>query len=263
MTQAAENPDDNADIVEPTDDEIAAAAKVEADDAAREARKTAPKKRGPGRPPGAKNKTTATREATTRAASTRTSSAAPRSTPAAMPGTADAESRAERKRQNDARQARVRELTDDMLKHRVSLVRAVGMATGLPAQYLVGVEGGEDGHPVLDSDTGRPVEVLTHYGQALAPADWQVRTCVEAYVRMEESEQGQKLLLAADRLMPYVMMTGALAALGMYAMTVMQASAAIKPMVILEMQQAAAAQAAAGNPPPQAPGTPPGGGVPG
>ncbi|HUX68904.1 MAG TPA: hypothetical protein VMV41_00170 [Cellulomonadaceae bacterium] len=251
---------DFAEPVEPTDAEVAAAAATEAKDAVREAAKKAAPRRGPGRPPGAKNKSNATREATTRATTTRTSSAAPKSTPAAIGsnGTADAAGRAERKRIRDERTARVNEVTRDMLKHKTSLVRAVGMATGIPAQYLVGVEGDEQGRPIIDHETQQPKEVLTHYGQALAPQDWQVKTCVEAYVRLEESEQGQRLLEAADRLMPYAMMVGALGALGMYTLTVMQASQAIRDMVAVEVAQAAQAAGV----PPQTPGTPDGG-VPG
>lgn len=250
---------DPLDPVEPTDAEIAAAAATEAADASREAKKADAARRGPGRPKGARNKGTATREATTRATTTRTSSAAPKSTPAAiLPGTTDAAGRAERKRVRDERAARVNEVTADMLKHKPSVVRAVGMATGIPAQYLVGIEGDEHGRPVIDHTTQQPREVLTHYGQALAPQDWQIKTCVEAYVRLEESEQGQRLLEAADRLMPYAMMIGALGAFGMYTITVLQASTAIRDMVQVEMAQAAQSAGV----PPQAPGTPDGG-VPG
>lgn len=260
MSEASLPDIDPAEPVEPSDAEVAAAARVEAADSAREAKKATAAKRGPGRPPGAKNKSTTTREATTRASTTRTSSAAPKTTPAAvMPGTADAASREQRRRVKDERARRVNEVTADMLKHKPSLVRAVGMATGIPAQYLVGVEGDEQGRPVIDHDTQQPREILTHYGQALAPQDWQVKTVVEAYVRLEESEQGQRLLDAADRLMPYAMMVGALGAFGMYTLTVMQASTAIRDMVAVEMAQAAQA---AGGVPPQAPGTSDGG-VPG
>jgi hypothetical protein len=249
----------DGEIVEPTDAEIAAAAAVEAKDAAAEAKRSDAAKRGPGRPPGAKNKTAATKTATTRATTTRTTSSAPKSTPAAITGMPDldAATRADRKRVKDERAAHVAQLTGEMLQHRTSVVRAVGMATGLPGQFLVGVAVDENNAPIVD-ENGRQVEALTAYGQALAPQEWQVKTCVEAYVRLEETEQGQKMLATMDRFMPYALMVGALGALGMYTMTVLQASQAIKPMIAQEMQAQAAANDGL---PPQAPGA--SGGAPG
>lgn len=271
----SDEPDPLDEITEPNDAEIAEAARVEAadatDQAKKDAKKSAAARRGPGRPPGAKNKSAATKDATTRAASTRTSSAAPRSTPAAALPTGNSDlaaAREARRRVRDARNVHVEALTGEMLKKRIPLVRAVGTATGIPPQFLVAIEGDEAGHPIIDGDTGRPREILTHYGQALAPADWQVRTCVEAWVRLEESEQGQKLLDSIDRLMPMALMLGGVAAVGMYALTVMQASAAIKPMVAIELQQqadaaAAAAQQAAAQQGTPTPGATSGGGAPG
>ena len=136
-----------------------------------------------------------------------------------------------------------------MLTHRPAIVRAVGMATGLPPQFLIGhAVDANSGAVIIDHDTGLPLEALTVYGQQLAPAEWQVKTCVEAYVRLEETDAGRAMVEKLDRWMPYVMMAGAVGALGIYTLTVWQASQAIRPMIAAEI--AAQAGAAA----PDAPG---------
>lgn len=239
---------------EPTDQEIADAADREAKDAAARARadkKTPPPaRRGPGRPPGAKNRKPGESEARARGAATATATAPTRkSTPprAALPasgGSQDDADRAARQAQREARKRRVAELTTQAKEMRPDFVTGVGMLSGLPAEFLVQPRI-MNGQPVIDGDTGEPVRDLTVYGQALAPKDWQLKMCAQTYARIEETDIGERFADAVDKWAPYLLMVGAVGAVGMYAFTAMQTAAALRPMIADEIQKMAAAQQAA------------------
>ena len=160
----------------------------------------------------------------------------------------------------------VDEWTKLAVEFRPQIVTGVGMMTGIPGDYLIGLQGDEHGRPIdiegqplkLD-ERGAPLPgqnpalALTHYGEALAPKPWQIRTVVEAGVRLMDSEQGKKLLELWERVAPYTYGAAALGAIGIYTVSVLQASSSIREMVKLEMTQraqaAADAAAAAGETP--------------
>lgn len=220
----------DAENIEPTDAEIAAAQKAEEEATRRAAqqKKTAAPRRGPGRPPGARNKPKTTAEAADKAKQTKTSTTKPKTPPAAS--SADAE-RERRQAEKEARDRRTAEVAADILAQRPKLVAAIGMGTGIPTQYLLAPELDARQHP-----TG--VINLTEYGQALAPTDGQVNMVASAWVRCEETEAGEQIAEFLDKWMPYLLAIGAAGAVGMYGLTVVKTSGAIKQMIAAEIAQA-------------------------
>jgi hypothetical protein len=238
----AMNPED----IEPTPEEIEAAAKAEAAATKSDAKVKPAPRRGPGRPPGSTNKSkdeTAARSASSRS---RLSVLKPTGGSGADTGQTEAERDAKRKAR-ETRKKRVDEMTKQAMAQRVNIVKGVGVATGVPPQFLAAHPEGPDDEP----DTSQPEE-LTAYGEALAPKDWQVRWCADAVVRVEGTEAGQRFIDEADKWMPWVMVGAGVIAVGMYTVTAMQTAAAIKPMIAAEI--AAQAEAAAAEAAAQAPG---------
>lgn len=242
-----ENTPDPADI-EPTEAEIRAAAETEAREAsarAKATKKAAPAgKRGPGRPPGARNKPKGESDARGAAKTAKTTTSRPSAPRAITAGTgpaADDADRAARREQREARSRRVAELTAQAKEHRPGFVMGVGALTGLPVEYLVQPRM-QDGQPVIDNDTQQPIPELTVYGAQLAPKDWQIRTCAEAYVRIEETDLGERMADTFDKWAPYLLMVGGVAAVGVYAFSTLQISAALKPMIAEEIRAQAARQ---------------------
>lgn len=240
MTNPAEQPDPvEAATAEPTAEEIAAAARDEQrDNDARVHELRGDTRRGPGRPRGSKNKPKGQRAARDAAASSTVTPTRPKL------GGAAATARAARiDREDAARKAARKKQVDEWSKLALdaapTIVSGIGLATGLPQQFLVAVDTDEEGRPRID-ENGDPVVGLTHYGQALAPKPWQVRTVAEAAARLTETEAGDKLLAFMEQFAPYGYGAAALAALGLYTVTVLKTVEAIKPMVRIEMEQAAA-----------------------
>ena len=242
-------PSDDGHDGEPTAAEIKAAADREAREAtarAKQAARTPPtEKRGPGRPPGARNRPKGQKQAATTAKTTTTRPTTPRALPAGNGGDGDDADRAARKAQREARAARVAELVAEVKEHRPGFVIGVGTVTGLPVQYLVQPRM-HNGQPVIDADTQQPIPELTVYGAQLAPKDWQIRTAAEAYVRIEESDIGERVADAFDKWAPYLFMVAGLGAAGFYAFSTLQIADALKPMIAEEIrlasQQAGAQQ---------------------
>jgi hypothetical protein len=237
------NPED----IEPTAAEIEAAAKAEAAATKSDARAPKAPARGRGRPPGSPNKSTAEKDARS-AGKSSLSVVKPGSGGGANTGQSEAEREAKRKAR-ETRKKRVDEMTAAAMAQRINIVKGVGVATGVPPQFLAAHPLDADDEP----DTSEPEE-LTSYGEALAPKDWQVRWCADAVVRVEETEQGQRFIDEADRWMPWVMVGAGVIAVGMYTVTAMQTAAAIKPMIAAEIEAQAQAQAAAAQETPGAPG---------
>ena len=244
---AAVDPIDIA-TTEPSDDEVARAAADETRDATAQTRalrtagkSTAPK-RGPGRPRGSKTKPKTERDARAAGAASKVTATKPRG----ISGAAANAHRDAEKRKREERAQLVEFYTAEGLTRRPQLVKAIGLATGIPAQFLV--EHDEEGRPRRNE---HGVEILTHYGEALAPQPWQVKTVTEGGVRLMESDAGAKLAEQLEKLGPYIFGTAACGALALYVVTTLQAVKAIRPMIELELRQLAEAQAAAAqqNPP--------------
>jgi hypothetical protein len=235
---------------EPTVEEIAAAAADEAraaEDAARALASvpdvpttTQPARRGPGRPPGARNRPKG--EAAARRRGNKSSTETRKPDVPGTPPNPEAEREAA-KLKREIHKATVNTYVELAMVHRPKLVKGIGLATGLPEQFLVGPKIDDAGTPILVE--GAPVFDLTPYGEMLAPQQWQVYCAVEAGVRVMESEQGEKLLELWEKVAPYIFGIGALGALGLYTVTVLKTVEAIKPMIeqqLAEMQQAAQQQ---------------------
>lgn len=250
-------PAENLDAHEPTEEEIAAAAEQERKDAEaatralRDASKeTAPPKRGPGRPKGSTNKS---KTSSTARDAGKTSNVTTKKPLTGAAASAVAKKSAE---QRAAHKETVKALTDEAMSYRTHLVSGIGMLTGLPPDFLVGIAGDEHGNP-LDTE-GRPLQLgptgeplpgqepavmLTHYGEALAPKEWQVRIPIDAGLRLMDSEQGARLIEMWERYAPTLYGVAAVACVGIYTVTTLQAVSAIKPMVEIEMKQRADAAA--------------------
>jgi len=233
---------------EPTDEEIAAAAADEAaaDEAAARALQSVPSvpateqpaRRGPGRPPGAKNKPKGQAAARQRARTTRVEPQRPAgNTPPPIDREAEREAA---KKEREEHKATVNAVVAEAMQYRPNVVKGIGLVTGLPQQFLVGVQLGDDNNPIFVD--GQPVIGLTEYGQMLAPQEWQVRAAVEAGVRVMESEQGERLIELWEKVAPYVYGGAALGALGLYTVTVLKTVEAIKPMIAQQLAQMQAAQ---------------------
>lgn len=227
--------DRNPEDIEPTDADIAAAQAAE-EAARREATKvaakaTTPPKRGPGRPPGSPNKKPSERAAR-EASKTPTKVVAP-STP---PIDDTAATRAAREAKKKERKKRVAEVTKQLDEMRPDIAAAIGMATGIPASYLIVEKRTPQGKAVVDQD-GDPVRELTHYGEVLAPKPGQLKMVAKAWVAGEETESGAKIAESLDRYMPYAMMAGGVIALGMWAVSATTAASAVKQMIAEEIAQ--------------------------
>lgn len=250
---------ENLDTHEPTEAEIAAAAEQERKDAEaatralRDASKDQPAKRGPGRPRGSTNKSKASTTARDAGKSSSVTAKKPLTGAAAS---AVAKKTAE---QRAAHKAQVQLLTEEAMTYRTHLVSGIGMLTGLPPDFLVGIAGNEQGEPLdvegrplrLDPATGAPLPgqepamMLTHYGEALAPKEWQVRIPIDAGLRLMDSEQGEKLIAMWEKYAPTLYGVAALACVGIYTVSTLQAVSAIKPMVEVELKARADAARAA------------------
>jgi hypothetical protein len=234
--------DDPVASMEPTDEEIARAAADETRDATAQTRalraagKTTAPRRGPGRPKGAKTRPKTERDARAAGAASKVTTSKPRNISGAA---ANAHRDAEKRKREDRAQL-VEFYTAEALTRRPQIVKAIGLATGIPAQFLV--EHDDEGKP-RKNEVG--VEILTHYGEALAPQPWQVKTVTEGGVRLIDSEAGEKFVELVEKLGPYIYGTAACGALALYTVTTLQAVKAIRPMIEIELRQLAEAQAAA------------------
>lgn len=227
--------DDPLAVMEPSSDEIAAAAKEEA-----KATAQPPQKRPPGRPRGSKTRTPQ-QKAAAAGQTTRQRVRTPKETREER----DARLRHEAEEREKAILKRADEWAQWLKTQKVPIVGGIGMVFGIPGEYLIELEPVDSGQrdengatiyvPRVDAQ-GNPVLTLSAYGQSLAPADWQLKAQAKAAARLVESEVGAKLLEMWSKYGVYLWSAGALAALGIYTVQVMQNTKAIKEMVAVDQK---------------------------